>query len=135
MTFPMTREERLNNPGGIKRVPGVTWVGQTDDQPDKLFVQFSTPQYGIRAIAHTLRTYWLKDGVTTVAQAITRWAPPAENYTQAYINAVCPECGVEPDEPVELPVILFPLVRAIINHENGAVIYTDEVIQQGIALP
>lgn len=127
----MTREERLNNPGGIKHSPAV-WVGQSPDQPDSVFVKFQAPRFGIRAIVKTLESYVFRDGITTLGAAIERWAPPVENDTQAYIADVCQRCGSTADSPLKpkSPAV----VRAIIIHENGECIYPDSVLTDGINL-
>lgn len=129
----MTRGERNNNPGNIRHVPGTVWQGQSAQQTDDAFVQFTDPVYGIRAIARIMRAYE-KQGIHTLADAIDRWAPPNENNSSAYVSAVCQECGRNPDETLSLDSIMPRLVRAIIHHENGEVIYTDDQISQGIAL-
>jgi hypothetical protein len=129
----MTRGERNNNPGNVRHVAGVTWQGQAPEQTDSAFVQFSDPVYGIRAIVRIMRSYE-RQGINTVGEAIDRWAPPNENNSAAYVAAVCKDCNVGPDEPVSLETIMPKLVRAIIQHENGEDIYSDEQLSQGIAL-
>ena len=32
---------------------------------------------------------------------ISRWAPPSENRTEAYIRAVADDTGIDPDEPID----------------------------------
>lgn len=135
MVAQVTREESLNNPLGIKREPGMVWVGETFEQPDSIFASFRTPAYGVRAGVVTLTTYVSRDGVKTVAGAIRRWSPPTENDTQAYIDDVCQRASCTPETPLD-PRSL-PLIRAMIVHENGPgalSIYTDPVIQCGIDL-
>jgi hypothetical protein len=131
----MTREESLCNPLGIKHEPGMIWLGQANDQPDKVFVKYESPQYGVRAGVRTLLSYQRRDGVQTVAGAIRRWSPPTENDTQAYLDDVCTRARCTPETPLNPRSI--PLLRAMIVHENGPdalAIYTDAVIQQGIDL-
>lgn len=129
----MTRGERNNDPGNIRHIPGVTWQGQSAMQTDDAFVQFDDPVYGIRAIVRIMRSYE-REGLNTIAEVINRWAPPNENNSQAYVQAVCRDCGVGPDDTVSLESIMPRLVRAIIQHENGEVIYTDDQIIEGISL-
>jgi len=130
----MTREERLNNPMGVMRVPGVTWAGQSQDQPDPRLVKFSGAGWGIRAGVKTLQSYQTRDGIKTIRQAIERWAPPNENDTEAYIDDVCERCSVGEDEEVNFSTIMPILVRAIITHENGRCIYDDPTISTAIAM-
>jgi hypothetical protein len=131
--YTMTRGLRNNNPGNIRRVPGVTWQGQSDAQTDAAFVQFVNPTYGIRALARTLNTYIHKHGLRTIRAIISRWSPHEENDTDAYVDSVAESVGVGAD--MALPDNAFQaLVSAIIEHENGINPYTDEEIAGGIAL-
>lgn len=59
-------------------------------------------EYGIRAAIKTIRTYVTKHGCTTMRDIIRRWAPPAENKTDAYINAVYMESGIYPDDEINI---------------------------------
>jgi hypothetical protein len=103
------------------------------EQTDGAFVQFTDPVYGIRAIARIMRSYE-KAGICTISNAIDRWAPPVENNTDAYVNAVCTDCGVGPNQVVSFESVMSELVKAIIQHENGQQPYTDAQIAKGIAL-
>lgn len=127
---------RNNNPGNIER-KSTKWQGMAEDQSsDPRFIVFKSPQYGIRAIAVTIMTYEHKYGLNTVAEIISRWAPPGENNTAAYIEAVSSSMGVKPDEVIDVDnaYIMVPLVKAIIKHENGSVPYSDDVIKEGVDL-
>lgn len=121
----MTRGEALNNPGNIEHGPQ-TWQGQTSDQPDAKLVKFATPEDGLRAIVKTLQTYQRK-GIFTIAGAVTRWAPPIENNTQAYIDDECAHCSASPGSPFMRTFLLF--IRGLITHEQGRCIYPDAQIQ------
>ena len=129
----MTRGERNNNPGNIRFVRGVTWIGQSTDQTDPQFVQFTDPLYGIRAIARIMRSY-KRQGLNTLGDAIDRWAPPNENNSQAYVDDVCMRCDKAADETVDFDDIMTGLVKAIIFHENGEVTYSYDEIKIGIGL-
>jgi hypothetical protein len=79
-----------NNPGNIRRVNGVPWLGEIQPQPwAPGFVTFSNLQYGFRALLKLLQTYITKHGADTVEKIISRWAPPSENNTENYIQFVC----------------------------------------------
>ena len=129
----MTRGERNGNPGNIRIVHGITWVGQSDTQTDELFVQFKDPIYGIRAIVRIMRAY-KRQGLLTLSEAIDRYAPPNENNSEAYVTSVCTQCGVNPDDAVDFDTIMPQLVSAIIRHENSEMIYMPAQIADGIAL-
>lgn len=127
------RGVRNNNPGNIRHNQAVTWLGQEATQTDLDFVQFITPEYGIRAIARILQSY-KREGLNTIQSAINRWAPPNENNTTAYINSVCQDCNLKPDTVVDFDTIMPTLIKAIIQHENGVQPYSDSTINKGIAL-
>lgn len=120
------------NPGNIRKGAAV-WKGQAAIQSDPSFVQFVSPEYGIRAIAKIMKTY-KAHGIHTIEQVISRWAPASENNTPAYIAAVCAECSVHENDDVDLDEIMPLLVKAIIWHENGCCPYTDKTIIDGIDL-
>lgn len=128
-----TRGERNRNPGNIDRNSTV-WKGMAREQEDSRFITFESPEYGIRAIAKIILTYHDKYGYDTVREIIDRWAPPEENDTSSYINHVASDLSVDPDDKINVqsPQTMEILVRAIIAHENGRVIYDDKTIQDGI---
>jgi len=129
----MTRGERNNNPGNIRTVAGTVWQGQSPTQTDDAFVQFIDPVYGIRAIVKIFGSYE-REGLNTLSEAIDRWAPPNENNSAAYVTAVCGQCNISPDTVVDFSSIMPQLVRAIIQHENGEVIYSTQQISDAISL-
>ena len=115
-----SRGLRNNNPGNIRHSP-TTWRGQARSQPDKAFVSFLGPEWGLRAMAKILMTYQSR-GIDTVREIIDRWAPPVENNTRAYVDSVCKQVGVAPDKVINVqdPDQLIPLLQAIVLHENGS---------------
>jgi hypothetical protein len=116
----LPRGIRNNNPGNIRHSPA-KWQGMSLEQPDKAFVKFDEPFSGIRALAKLLLNYQRKHGLSTPREIINRWAPPKENNTNAYVNAVAHAQGVHPDTRLNLkdPITLKILVQSIILHENG----------------
>lgn len=129
-----TRGVRNNNPGNIDRT-ATPWQGAAADQSgDERFVVFKTPEYGIRALVKTLLTYQNVHGIKTLQGIINRWAPPVENNTKAYIAAVARACGVKPTEPIQIDSceVMFPLVNAIIAHENAGYRYPDKTVLEGM---
>jgi hypothetical protein len=133
VTYKATRGIRNNNPGNIRK-SGAKWQGMRDVQDDPDFVQFIAPEWGIRALARTLSTYYNTHGLRTVRAIISRWAPPNENNTDAYVRAVSSAVGKSADAPLALSTDLPALVKAIIRHENGINPYSDDTIAKGIAL-
>jgi hypothetical protein len=126
---------RNNNPGNIRH--GANWVGLSDYQSDAAFCRFKSPEYGIRAMCKILINYKRKYKLNTVRGIISRWAPPNENDTEAYIKSVCDKLHVySPDAEIDTeqqePLLL--LATAIIQHENGINPYSREVILRGVRL-
>lgn len=129
----MPRGIRNSNPGNI-RLTRIAWKGMSAIQTDNDFVQFDDPVMGLRAIGVILRTYWENVGINTVKGAIDRWAPPVENDTDAYCEDVCAHLGVGPDDPVDLKTAMPQLIPAIVYHENGVQPYSQDQINQAVAL-
>lgn len=130
--FTGPRGIRNNNPGNIVR-SGVTWRGMSPDQSrDSRFVVFDAPEWGIRAMARVLKNY-MAQGYDTVQEVISRWAPPIENDTGAYVRAVANRLGVDPRAPIN-PTYIPALIEAIIQHENGQQPYPPELIARGVEL-
>ena len=134
--FYMTaRGIRNNNPGNIRHGAS-QWVGMAAEQPDAEYVTFTEAKYGIRAMAKLLRNYQTRYGLNTIHSLISRWAPPDENLTAAYIEAVSQRTGFPKALYHDLQdnEKLVPLVNAIIHHENGSVPYSTDELKAGIAL-
>jgi len=129
-----TRGERNNNPGNIRH--GSNWQGLADQQSDTDFCTFTDPKYGFRALAKVLLFYQQRYGLDTVRGIISRWAPPNENNTDAYISAVAGKMGCDPDTHLDVRNYkeMYPLVDAITRHENGRNKYPRNVIDAGLAL-
>lgn len=125
----LPRGIRNNNPGNIK-YDGTAWQGSDGD--DGTFVIFVDMGWGCRALSQSLANME-KSGLVTISQIINQWAPGSENNTQAYINAVCTDMGIGPDDNLPMDQgTLAMLMRAIINHENGDAASTTYVTDQDI---
>lgn len=116
---PIPRGIRNNNPGNIRL--GSKWKGLCLDQTDPSFCQFVDYQHGLRAMVVLLVNYVKRDHVTTVAEAIHRWAPPEENNTAAYLEDVCLHTSLSSTSLLSTfdVVTLAELVEAICGHECG----------------
>lgn len=133
-----SRGIRNNNPGNIDFNPANKWQGQLGLETGvskPRFARFDTPENGIRALGKLLRTYQNRHKLRTVTQIIARWAPPVENDTGSYAKSVARRIGVASDAAIDVndSEVLRPLVEAIIQHENGAIPYSDSVIKEGVA--
>jgi hypothetical protein len=127
----MTRGERNNNPGNIRK-SAVKWQGQADAQTDDEFVTFKAPMWGIRALGKILLTYHTKHGCNTVRDLVRRYAPPSENATDAYVHDVATRADVSPDTVIDLRnvILMERLLTAFIHHENGRCTYPHSIIAE-----
>ena len=136
MNQQLPRGIRNNNPGNIRH--GENWLGLNPNglNIDSAFCVFTAPVYGIRALAKVLVNYKRIHGLNTVRQIVSRYAPPNENQTTAYIQSVAKQLGVYPDTVIDIEErgVLTVFIKAIIRMENGIQPYSDELIQQGIEL-
>ena len=135
MTTQKPRGIRNNNPGNIRRNSD-PWQGMAKDQADREFFTFKSAIYGIRALARLLITYQDKYGLCTIEGIITRWAPAIENNTASYIQAVARNTGFSALQTLDMQHFehLQPIVKAIIQHENGQQPYSDVEITKALVL-
>ena len=115
------RGVRNNNPGNIV-ITHIPWYGKVPvgKNTDGKFEQFVKMEFGIRAMMMDIRSDMTKKGMNTVKKLISSYAPPSENDTQSYINAVAKSLGVGIDTPLTADKkTLTGLAGAIIRHENG----------------
>lgn len=134
MNLRPPRGIRNNNPGNIRH--GQNWQGLNPDgrNIDPAFCVFKSPVFAIRALAKVLMNYKKIHGLNTVRQIISRYAPPSENQTTAYIQSVAKQLGVYPDTVIDIEErgVLTVFIKAVIRMENGIQPYSDETLQQGI---
>lgn len=96
----MSRGLENRNPGNIRRAP-VRYKGEVRPSRDPDFKEFESLAWGYRAIFVLLDTYRTRYGIDTLRGMISRWAPPSENRTEAYIRAVADDTGLDPDKPLD----------------------------------
>lgn len=123
-----SRGLRNRNPGNI-RCSGTRYKGEIIPSQDPAFKQFETIAWGYRALFVLLHSYRKRHGLQTIRQWITRYAPPVENHTEAYITAVAREAGIAPDAPVDTAdrQQMIPIVAAMSRIENGVPAVAAEV--------
>ena len=129
---------RNNNPLNI-RLSKDKWQGQINGKGnidgnsslssegaggEAVFCQFSSMEYGWRAAFVVLcRTYYGKYGLKTIRGIVSRWAPPKENNTEAYIRHVSDYTGIGPDrdlgDPQTHPTNWLLIGYAMAVMENG----------------
>jgi hypothetical protein len=112
---------RNNNPGNLRPLPGnTTWQGEIEPDRVNNFSRFSDVGWGLRAMITDITGDIVKDGLATIRKLTTEYAPPSENNTTAYINAVSKYMGIGPDQVLtpDRPTI-EKLIRAKLNVELG----------------
>lgn len=122
---------RNNNPGNLR--PGDNWQGIAGTNNN--FIVFSDMKWGTRALGTDLTNKFYR-GLNTITKIINTYAPPSENNTIAYINAVSKSTGFGANAPLDWSKAnLAKLMRAVIMHENGTdgSLVTDAMINEGIA--
>jgi hypothetical protein len=108
---------RINNPGNI-RDEGISWQGLVGSEEG--FCQFDSPVSGLRAMMLNLRNMQILHGCQSITDIITRYAPPSENDTEAYIDAVAETTGWDDDEFINLKSLpLVTLAKAMVRVEQG----------------
>lgn len=120
----MSLGESINNPFDL-RDEGIPWKGLIGAKEG--FCQFDTIENGLRAGMKDLHTKYVRDGLKTTRQIVSKYAPPTENDTAAYIEGVCSQLGLQPDEDTHLDQVtnLYAYGGAIIHQEQGRVDYDD----------
>ena len=133
MSVLPTRGELNKNPGNI-RCSNQKFDGEVSPSRDAAFKEFQDYAHGVRAIAKILLTYYRRLGINTIRGILNRWAPSSENDVEAYIKDVCLSTGLNAYD--QIPVYdrqdMLLLVRAIIKHENGRVVVSENEIAQGV---
>ena len=124
---------RNNNPLNIRI--GNKWKGETSENTDGVFEQFTRMEYGIRAAFILLRRYINRYHLNSVQKIVSRWAPRNENHTEKYIEHVCKRMAVFPTTKIafEDKATMVSLVDAMAIYECGQSIPL-EVIQAGYTL-
>jgi len=125
---------RNNNWLNVRYSPNNDWIGQTgSDSSD--YAQFQNPVYGIRAADKVLENYKNIHGINTVADTISRYAPPSDdNPTDNYINYVSNRLGVAPNDSIDLsnPNTRASMMRAMVGFEtpDAASQFTPELLAE-----
>lgn len=129
---------RNNNPLNIRK--GSAWKGERPVQTDKAFEEFISMEYGIRAGFYLLRKYMsgyfgLTQKFNTIELIIKRWAPPTENATRKYIDAVSKETGIPSRQKLSFDnkKVMCDIVAAMIHVECGCTVERS-VIESGYDL-
>lgn len=124
----LPRGLRNNNPGNIRR-SAVRYKGECAEGDGDGFRRFESMAYGYRAMFMLLHTYALRYGCRTIEAMISRYAPPSENDTAAYIRRVSRSVGIDARTAVDTTdgTVMPRIVGAMSAVENGTPARMDDV--------
>ncbi len=118
----LPRGLRNNNPLNIRKNPKNKWQGAVQGS-DPEFETFANCVWGVRAAFILIRRYINNTQLPTktIAGIISRWAPPSENNTAAYISRVCSLASVNANDKADFSnrPMMYSLIKAMIIVENG----------------
>ena len=120
---------RNNNPLNIKLNPKNNWIGKVAENTDGTFEQFRHIVYGIRAAIILIRGIIKffnksKEGQSSVAHIIERYAREDADTTRNYVSSVCRGMGVDSDKIIDIADkdAVCSLVYEMAKFENGKAI-------------
>ena len=76
------------NPLNIRYRSEGYWQGQAPSGGRAQFCRFYDMKWGFRAAFRLMQTYYERYHLDTVEKIVSRWAPPKENDTKAYVSYV-----------------------------------------------
>ena len=127
----LTVGQRNNNFGNLRsNDPFVGKIGSNG------YDIYDTPENGLRALARTLHTYGTKRGVKSISDLVDRYAPAGDNSTASranYKQLLANSLGVGVDDEIDIAAQRLPLMRGIIQFENGRQLASDDMIEAAIA--
>lgn len=114
-------QELTCNPLNIRYVSANKWKGQCGQCQG--FARFRNEAYGFRA-AYKLICNYIKAGHDTIEKIVSRWAPPCENNTSAYIAFVEDEIMIDRNQllfnvSIKDYWIIIEILRAMAKMECG----------------
>ena len=105
------------------------------NSPDRLFINpENSPD---SPLARLLKNYYSRHNAKSLASIINRWAPPTENNTASYIEAVSVKVGYPSHTDMDAQTFaekLPRIVAAIARHENGYNVLSLAQAQRGVDL-
>ena len=141
-----TLADRNNNPVNLIDT-NIPWQGAVGSNAG--FETFSNPELGVRAAAKNLYTSQETHGNSTLAEIITRHAPPEDyNDTLAYIDKVSADLGIGPNDTLPNlkthPHITKAIITSMADMEGASTDlhqkydrdtkFTEDVIATGVAM-
>lgn len=116
---------RNNNPTNMRYLRTSAFDGQTGN--DGGYGVYRDVLSGTRAGFKNLQNYFSRDGLDTVREIVSKWAPSSENPTSSYITFVAGQLGVSPDQGLRYDVHARSLIKAMSRFEAGYQPYTDQL--------
>lgn len=115
---------RNNNPLNLEFRPGQPGVTGSDGR----FGRYQSMEDGLFAGAQQVLR-WVDRGDTTLTALISRWAPPSENNTAAYVQRVARDTGLSATGPINWrdPNVLGSILQSMAHHENGRAVDAEAV--------
>ena len=119
---------RNNNPDNLRQ-----WGDMPRDA--KGYAMFPTAEAGLAAAIKNLRAQQQVHGLSTIESIISKWAPPSENDTGAYISDVVKRTGFGAKQRLNLDdaATVAPLISSIIKHEGNGGAYSEDMINKAVA--
>lgn len=112
---PNTIARKFNNPFNIKRkYDGGKWQGEIGHDKQG-HVHFSNIEYGIRAAAFTLRSYYKKHKIDTLESIIDRFC----GGNKAYVSFLSKRMKLKPNEKFNVLNRMSELLRHMSKYESG----------------
>lgn len=123
-----SRGIRNSNPGNIRR-SATRYRGEIVPSQDAEFKQFESMAYGYRAMFVLIDHYRRRYNLDTIRGIVSRYAPPSENQTAAYIRTMEQLTGIGADARLDTaePRQMKSVVKAMSRIENGCRAVESEV--------
>jgi hypothetical protein len=114
-----------NNPGNLRKW-GTYPVANG-------FAVFPSLQTGTDAMRDQLKLYF-KRGLNTIQKIVFTWAPPSENNSVAYIQAVCKLSGYQEHQVLDHtdPTEMGRLMYGMIHQEQGGMPVPLDLLQKAV---
>ncbi len=124
----LSRGVRNNNPGNI-RLGASPFQGEVIPSQDKEFKQFTSAEWGYRAMFLIIHNYKVLYNIDTLNKIIRRWAPPIENDTKTYIDVVAKRLQVSHASYIDSlnRSLMLRLVTAMVRVECGVAPETEKL--------